>query len=107
MSRIKLLCRDDFDLLSGDDGLRFPVLSIGGTGIVSVVANIVPKETAEMVSEFRKEILKRPGNTLSFASSGQTLFLETNPIPIKTAMGILGMCEPDLRLPLSAMLPEN
>src|SRR3989339_31811 len=59
MSRVKLLCGKEFDLLSGDDALTLPVLSIGGTGIVSVVANIVPKDVADMVSEFEKGNIKK------------------------------------------------
>ncbi len=108
MSRVKLLCGDNFDLLSGDDALTLPVLSIGGTGIVSVVANIVPKDVAEMVSEFQKgNITGARQIHYRLLPLVKSIFIETNPIPIKTAMGILGMCEPDLRLPLSAMLPEN
>jgi len=108
MSRIKLLCGAGFDLLSGDDALTLPVLSIGGTGIISVVANIVPKEVADMVEEFRKgNIRKAQEMHYRLLPLTKAMFIETNPIPVKTAMGILGMCEPDLRLPMSEMLPEN
>ncbi len=108
MSRVKLLCGEKFDLLSGDDALTLPVLSIGGTGIVSVVANIVPKDVAEMVAEFHKGNLRRAQEIhYRLLPLTKAIFIETNPIPVKTAMGILGMCEPDLRLPLSTMLPEN
>jgi len=108
MSRIKLLCGDNFDLLSGDDALTLPVLSIGGTGIVSVVANIVPRDVAEMVSEFQKGNAARARQIhYRLLPLIKAIFIETNPIPVKTAMGILGMCGPDLRLPLSTMLPEN
>ena len=59
MSRIKQLCGKNFDLLSGDDSLTLPVLSIGGTGIISVVANIVPQDVADLVSEFEKGNIKK------------------------------------------------
>jgi len=108
MSRIKALCPSSFQLISGDDSLTLPVLSIGGIGIISVVANIVPRDVAELVNAFQK------GNTKKAQSLHYKLlplikavFLETNPIPVKTAMGLLGMCEPDLRLPMCEMLPEN
>jgi len=108
MSRIKLLCPGHFDLLSGDDGLTLPVLAIGGTGIISVVANIVPKDVALLVSEFEKgNIEKAKQMHYKLLPLIKAMFIETNPIPVKTAMGLLGMCEPELRLPLSTMSEEN
>ena len=108
MSRIKQLCGKNFDLISGDDSLTLPILSIGGTGIISVVANIVPGDVANLVSEFEKGNLKK-AQELHYKLSPliKAMFIETNPIPVKTAMGLLGMCEPDLRLPMCAMSPEN
>jgi len=108
MSRIKQLCPDNFDLISGDDSLTLPILSIGGTGIISVVANIVPKDVANLVTEFEKgNIQKAKEIHYKLLPLIKAVFLETNPIPVKTAMGLLGMCEPDLRLPMCAMSPEN
>ncbi|MDD5347387.1 MAG: 4-hydroxy-tetrahydrodipicolinate synthase [Candidatus Omnitrophica bacterium] len=108
MSRIRALCPEGFDLLSGDDALTLPVMSIGGTGIISVVANIVPKDVAAMVKEFHKGNVKKAQEAhYRLLPLVKAMFIETNPIPVKTAMGMLGMCEPDLRLPMSAMLPEN
>ncbi len=108
MSRIKQLCAENFDLISGDDSLTLPVLSIGGTGIISVVANIVPRDVASLVAEFEKGNIKKAREIhYKLLPLIKAVFIETNPIPVKTAMGLLGMCEPDLRLPMSAMLPEN
>jgi len=108
MSRIKQLCPANFDLISGDDSLTLPVLSLGGTGIISVAANIVPKEMADLVSEYQKGNIKKAQELhYRLLPLIKALFLETNPIPLKTAMGLLGMCEPDLRLPLCPMSPEN
>ncbi len=108
MSRIKSLCGKDFDLISGDDSLTLPILAIGGTGIISVVANIVPKDIAQMVSEFEKGNIKKAQEIhYKLLPLIKAMFIETNPIPVKTAMGLLGMCEPELRLPMSAMLPDN
>lgn len=108
MSRIKQLCPPSFQLISGDDGLTLPVLSIGGAGIISVVANIAPKDVAELVDEFEKGNFKK-AKELHFKLLPliKAMFLETNPIPVKTAMGMLGMCEPDLRLPMCPMSAEN
>jgi 4-hydroxy-tetrahydrodipicolinate synthase len=95
-------------LISGDDGLTLPVLSIGGIGIISVVANIVPRDVADLVSAFEKGDIKA-AQILHYKLLPlvKAMFIETNPIPVKTAMGLLGMCEPDLRLPMCAMSPEN
>ncbi|HTY44972.1 MAG TPA: 4-hydroxy-tetrahydrodipicolinate synthase [Patescibacteria group bacterium] len=108
MSRVKALSVPGFDLLSGDDGLTLPVLAIGGTGVISVVANIVPKDTAELVAEFeRGNIAKAQQIHYRLLPLIRAMFIETNPIPVKTAMGILGLCAPELRLPMSAMSEEN
>lgn len=108
MSRLKALCGKDFDLISGDDSLTLPILSIGGTGIISVVANIVPKDVASLVAEFEKgNIQKAQEIHYKLLPLIKAMFIETNPIPLKTAMGLMGLCEPDLRLPMCAMSPEN
>ncbi|MFH1201929.1 MAG: 4-hydroxy-tetrahydrodipicolinate synthase [Candidatus Omnitrophota bacterium] len=108
MSRIKQLCGADFDLISGDDSLTLPILSIGGTGIISVVANIVPRDVANLVAEFEKGNLKKAQEIhYRLLPLIKAIFIETNPIPIKTAMGLMGLCEPDLRLPMTSMSPDN
>lgn len=108
MSKIKILCGPDFDLISGDDSLALPLLAVGGVGVISVVGNLVPKDLLKMIEEFER------GNIKGAIEQHQRLFplmramfLETNPVPIKTAMGMLGMIEPDVRLPLCEMKPEN
>jgi len=108
MSRIKSLCPQNFALISGDDSLTLPLLSIGGRGVISVVANIVPRDVADMVSEFeRGNLQKARALHYKLLPLIKAVFLETNPIPVKTAMGLLKMCEPDLRLPMCPMSPEN
>jgi 4-hydroxy-tetrahydrodipicolinate synthase len=108
MSRIKQLCPEEFDLISGDDSLTLPVLSIGGTGIISVVANIVPRDVADLVSAFAKgDFRKAQALHYKLLPLIKAVFLETNPIPVKTAMGLLGMCEPGLRLPMCEMSADN
>ncbi|MFA6217228.1 MAG: 4-hydroxy-tetrahydrodipicolinate synthase [Candidatus Omnitrophota bacterium] len=108
MSRIKQLCPASFNILSGDDALTLPVLAIGGTGVISVVANIVPKEVANLVSEFEKGNIKKAQEIhYKLLPLIKAMFIETNPIPVKTAMGLLGLCGPDLRLPMCSLSPEN
>ncbi|MCM8765348.1 MAG: 4-hydroxy-tetrahydrodipicolinate synthase, partial [Candidatus Omnitrophica bacterium] len=108
MSRIKALCPPDFLLISGDDSLTLPILSIGGVGVISVVANIVPGDVKKMVAYFEKgELKKAQALHYKLLPLIKAMFIETNPIPVKTAMGLLGMCEAGLRLPLTSMLPEN
>ncbi|MFH0917627.1 MAG: 4-hydroxy-tetrahydrodipicolinate synthase [Candidatus Omnitrophota bacterium] len=108
MSRIKQLCPLEFDLISGDDSLTLPVLSIGGIGIISVVANIVPADVANLVSAFAKGDFKKAKDLhYKLLPLIKAVFLETNPIPVKTAMGLLGMCDPGLRLPMCSMSDDN
>lgn len=108
MSRIKALCPENFVLLSGDDSLTLPILAIGGKGIISVVANIVPKDVKNMVLAFEKGNIKEAQRLhYKLLPLIKAMFIETNPIPVKTAMGILKLCDPHLRLPLCSMSEEN
>ena len=108
MSKIKILCGPDFDLISGDDSLTLPLLAIGGVGVISVVGNLVPQDMLKLIEEFER------GNIKAAFTQHQKLFplmramfIETNPVPVKTAMGMLGMIASDVRLPLCEMKPEN
>jgi 4-hydroxy-tetrahydrodipicolinate synthase len=108
MARIKKVCRKGFLLISGDDALTLPVMAIGGVGIISVVANIIPKDVADMCAAFEGGDLKK-AEALHYKMLDlvKAMFIETNPIPVKTAMGLMKMCDPQMRLPLCDMLPEN
>jgi len=108
MARIKMLCPKDFELISGDDALILPILAIGGVGVISVVANIVPQDVAKLIEEFEKGNLKKAQEIYyRLLPLVKSMFLETNPICVKTAMELLGMCEPGLRLPLCPMDEDN
>lgn len=108
MSRIFSLCGDGFDLVSGDDSLTLPILSIGGTGVISVVNNIVPKDVKELVTKFNNGDINGARKLhYKLLPLIKAVFLETNPIPVKTAMALMGMIEPDLRLPLCPMSNQN
>ncbi|MCL2334925.1 MAG: 4-hydroxy-tetrahydrodipicolinate synthase [Endomicrobia bacterium] len=107
MSAIKSLC-PNLDLISGDDGLTLPVLAVGGCGIISVLSNIVPKDVVALVKAFNggniKEAVKIHYKLLPLVKA---MFVETNPIPVKTAAAMLGICSPELRLPMCEMEAAN
>jgi 4-hydroxy-tetrahydrodipicolinate synthase len=104
MTRIKEVCPKDFILLSGDDALTLPILAIGGTGVISVAANIVPKDVVGVINAFNKGDLKTAqAINLKLQPLIRALFLETNPIPVKTACELMGLCSGTLRLPLCEM----
>ncbi len=104
MAEIKRLCGKGFDLISGDDALTLPLLAIGGCGVISVVANIVPKDVSEMITAHEKGDFKQARDYYyKLMPLVNAMFIETNPIPVKTSMGLMGMIEPTLRLPMCAM----
>lgn len=98
------LCGDRLEIYSGDDALTLPVMAVGGAGVISVVANLVPKESAEMVASCRRGDWEQ-GRHLHYRLLPlmRALFLETNPIPVKAAMAMMGYCREELRLPLLPM----
>ena len=108
MSRILQLTNRKLALISGDDALTLPVLAIGGSGVISVVSNVAPKDVAAMVQAF---LDGKPAEALAWHRKllplAKALFLETNPIPVKTAMGMMGLLTPELRLPLCEMSEAN
>lgn len=108
MAEIKRLVGDKVTLLSGDDNLTLPVLAIGGKGVVSVVANIVPRESAEMVQAWLEgRVEKAKDLYYNLLPLCQAMFFETNPIPVKTAAALMGKIGDELRLPLAPMATVN
>ena len=105
---IAQLCGDKFDIYSGNDDQIVPIMSLGGLGVISVVANIIPRDTHDLCAKFLngdlQGALKMQLKMLPLINS---LFIETNPIPVKTAMNIMGMKVGTLRLPLIDMSPKN
>jgi 4-hydroxy-tetrahydrodipicolinate synthase len=108
MSEVIEQCGPDFDVLSGDDALTLPLLSIGGKGVISVVANIIPRDVKSMITAFNNgEIKKAQKLHHRMFPLVRAMFIETNPIPIKVAAAALGLIEPDIRLPMTIPDKEN
>lgn len=107
-SRTRALCGDDLYIWSGNDDNTIPMMSMGAKGVISVASNIVP----EVVSKLCRLCLENDFEAATelyfeYADLFATLFIEVNPIPVKTAMNLMGMDVGDLRLPLCEMAPEN
>lgn len=106
--KIGTFCNENFNMYSGNDDQVVPLLSVGGIGVISVAANIVPKDMHDMVASFLDgDIKKAMELQLKIKKLNDPLFCEVNPIPIKTAMNLLGMDAGKLRLPLTTMSEEN
>jgi 4-hydroxy-tetrahydrodipicolinate synthase len=104
MSQVVAACGPGFSVLSGDDNLTLPLMAVGGHGVISVIANIVPRETADMVHAALEGDFKRARDLhYRLFPLARAAFLETNPIPIKEAMAMAGMLEPEFRLPMCRM----
>lgn len=101
VSSIKDICGDDITVLSGDDSLTLPMMSVGAMGIISVASNIIPAEMSQMVAAFLKgDIVTAQKLHAKYYAFFRDQFIETNPIPIKAAMAMAGMIEEEYRLPL-------
>ncbi|HID94597.1 MAG TPA: 4-hydroxy-tetrahydrodipicolinate synthase [Candidatus Latescibacteria bacterium] len=101
VSEILTKCEPDFAVVSGDDAVTLPMLAIGGKGVISVVANIAPQETADMVRHYlRGEIKEALVLHRRLFPLSQAMFLETNPAPVKAALNLLGKDVGEVRLPL-------
>ena len=108
VSEIISLCGDRLSILSGDDSLTLPIMSVGGQGVISVAANIIPKDVSDMTSAFLAgDIEKARKLHYRMFSLFKSLFIETNPIPVKRAMELMGLCASNLRLPMWSMSEEN
>jgi len=108
VSDIKKLCGEDFDILSGDDPVTLPLMALGGVGVISVSSNVAPGAVSDMVNAFLEGDFER-GREIHYQLLPlfRALFVETNPIPVKTAASLLGLCSDEMRLPLVPMEGEN
>lgn len=107
-SDIVQMCGDRITVLAGDDSLTLPMMAVGAKGVITVTANIVPSEMAQLVKTFADGKVTE-ARKLHFTLSPlfTALFLETNPIPVKEALGMMGKIDPELRLPLCPMGQET
>jgi 4-hydroxy-tetrahydrodipicolinate synthase len=105
-SHILSLC--GITVLSGDDSLTLPLMALGAKGVISVAANVVPGDVSEMVSAYLAGSLQKAQRLhYKLFPLCRALFVETNPIPVKRAMKLMGLCGDELRLPLCAIGPQN
>ena len=107
-SDIAQACGDRLTVLSGDDPLTLPMMAVGAKGVITVTANVMPKEMAQLVASFLAGRLDE-ARRIHFALSPlfAALFYETNPIPVKEALGMMGKIDPELRLPLCTMSADH
>lgn len=102
------LCGDSLAVYSGEDSLTFSLMALGGRGVISTVANIAPKDMSQLTDACLTGNWEK-GRQLQFKLMPliRAVFLETNPIPIKTALSLMGKCTAELRLPLTPMAEGN
>jgi len=105
VSELLLKCPKDFVILSGDDFTAYPTVALGGKGVISVAANIMPREMAELMEAgLSGDVKKGQELHLKLYPLFKAMFIETNPVPAKTALWLMGKIEtPEVRLPLSSM----
>ena len=102
------LCGDNLAVYSGEDSLTFSLMALGGKGVISTVANIAPKEMSQLTDACLKGNWESGRKQqLKLIPLIRSVFLETNPIPIKTALSLMGKCTGELRLPLTPMSEGN
>jgi 4-hydroxy-tetrahydrodipicolinate synthase len=108
ISKVVELCGDDFSVLSGDDFTVLPILAVGGKGVISVISNVVPGDMAAMIDAFEAgDLVKARELHYRMSPIMYGCFLETNPIPVKTALAMMGKIEDEIRLPLYKMSDAN
>jgi len=108
MSDIIGLCDPGFDVLSGDDAFTLPLLALGGKGVVSVISNIAPADMANMVKAFEAgDLAKARQLHYKMIPLIDCLFIETNPVPVKAALSMMGLIEYEMRLPLCKLTQNS
>ena len=108
VAELMSLAKGTVDVYSGNDDQIVPVLSLGGKGVISVLSNILPKETHDMVASYLEgDVVKRCEMQLKYFDLVKALFCEVNPIPVKKALNLMGMEVGSLRLPLTEMEDAN
>jgi 4-hydroxy-tetrahydrodipicolinate synthase len=107
-SEVLALCGDQIDVLSGDDFITFPMMACGAKGVISVLANIMPKEVAALVDAFFAGRLEEARQLhLKLLKISNAMFIESNPVPVKTAVALMGKASDEVRLPLAPLAEAN
>lgn len=107
-SEVLALCGDNITVLSGDDFITLPMMACGAKGVISVTANIMPKEVAAMVDAFNAGNMEEARRLhLYLLKISNAMFIETNPVPVKTGVSLLGKCRDEVRLPLAPLADAN
>jgi 4-hydroxy-tetrahydrodipicolinate synthase len=105
---IRRVVPDDFIIWSGNDDNILPIYSVGGQGVISVMANLIPGETQAMCEAFMEgRVQEAIDLQVKYKKLITLLFIEANPIPIKASLFLMGMMKNDIRLPLTEMEPEH
>ncbi|MBN1828386.1 MAG: 4-hydroxy-tetrahydrodipicolinate synthase [Deltaproteobacteria bacterium] len=108
ISKIIELCGEDYIILSGDDFTVLPILAVGGKGVISVVSNVAPADMAGLVDAFEAgDLAKARALHYKMWSLTEACFFETNPIPVKAALAMMGKIDFEVRLPLCSMSDAN
>lgn len=108
ISEIIEYCGPDFQMLSGDDFTVLPLLSLGGCGVISVVSNIAPATVAAMCKAWNDgDIAAARKHHFDLQPLSRAMFIETNPIPVKTSLAMMGKMTQEMRMPLVPLQPEN
>ena len=108
MSEVVRLCQPGFAVLSGDDAMTLPLLSVGGSGVISTSSNVVPREMLALVRSFQQgDVGAAREQHLALLPLFDALFCETNPIPVKAALAMLGQMGEEIRLPMTRITPEG
>ncbi|HXN87059.1 MAG TPA: 4-hydroxy-tetrahydrodipicolinate synthase [Candidatus Binataceae bacterium] len=104
ISDIRRLCGDRLTILSGDDALTLPAMALGGKGVIATSSNVIPREMHELAAAaLAGDFARAKEIHYQFLPLMRALFLETNPIPLKHALGLMGKCSPELRMPLTQL----
>ncbi len=102
------LCGGGLEVYSGEDSLTFSLMALGGKGVISTVANVAPREMSQLTRAcFEGDWEKGRSIQFQLIPLIRSLFIETNPIPVKTALSLMGKCRGDLRLPMTPMAEPN
>ncbi len=103
---IRRLCGERLTILSGDDSLTLPLIALGAKGVISVITNVMPRETHDLAqAALAGDFVRARELHYKMLPLMRALFLETNPIPVKYAVSLMGKCTAELRMPLTTMSP--